>query len=55
VCPKHAVQPRDVCTPNDVDGCMLDVFKVDNKFLELVEWGAGHMVATNIKVSRREV
>ena len=44
VCPKHAVQPRDVCTPSDVDGCMLDVFKVDDKFLEMREWGADHTV-----------
>ncbi|KAH7722729.1 hypothetical protein AAVH_09815 [Aphelenchoides avenae] len=49
VCPRQAVQPRDVCTPSDVDGCGLDVFKVDEKFLEMREWGAGHMVATNIK------
>lgn len=51
LCPAHAIKERDICTPSDVNRCSIDVYKVNDTFVELFDWADGHMVATNVKVS----
>lgn len=50
-CPKRAVSQRDKCTPSDINDCPIDVYAVDENFLEITEWQGGKVIATNLKVS----